>query len=203
MEKLLREAGISLTQNQLESLWKFHKLIRKYNTECDLTRLYNFESMVIKHYIDCLITDRFVKPGPPLIDIGTGAGFPGIPLKILNPEMTVTLAEPKPQRVKFLHIAISELGLKNINIYPHKITSNNNLEGYNSVITRAFETIDKTLKRVEKLLNKNGKIYFMKGPNSSEEIREAQKASPQYSLINDFSYSISSRDKRRLLVFTR
>lgn len=203
LDQLLKEQKFVLKQQQLEQLWRFHKLLRENNKDHDLTRLLKFETIVTKHYIDCFSVSKFIKMNSPLLDIGTGAGFPGFPLKILLPQLKITLAEHRPKRVNFLNIVIKELGLKDIEAYPHKVISNSELKGFNSVITRALETIPETLKRVKNIVNSNGSVIFMKGPNCSQEIGEAKLASPIFKLDQDIHYSISSLDKRRLVIFSR
>lgn len=202
LNKSLIKHNIRIKQDELEKLWAFHKLIILNNKDRDLTRIINFEAMVTKHYVDCLILQKFFTSKTPLLDIGSGAGFPGIPLKILNPKVSFTLAEPKPSRIKFLETVIKELKLENIEVYPHKIVRQTSLPKFNTIITRAFETIPKTLFRVEKLLMPNSKIIFMKGPGVEKEKGEAGLASPFFKLEKDISYKISNVDERRLIIFT-
>ncbi len=203
LDELLKREKITLTQRQLELLWKYHKLIRENNKDHDLTRLFKFETIVTKHYVDCLTVPKLVPFDGPLLDIGTGAGFPGIPIKIARPELKIVLAEHRPRRVDFLNLVISELKLENIEAYDHKVISSSPIGPFNSVITRALETIPETLVRVSSLVAKNGKVIFMKGPNCSKEIGDAKTASPTFILHKDLHYSISKIDKRRLVVFTR
>ncbi len=209
LDELLSKQNIKLSQNQLELLWKYHKLLRSNNKDSDLTRLFKFETIVTKHYVDCMMVAKLSKITGPLLDIGTGAGFPGIPLKIMVPELEVILAEHRPRRVTFLELVISELKLKNVRTYPHKIiretkifdSSKQTPLKFQSIITRALETIPQTLNRTENLITKKGNVIFMKGPNCEEEIREARIASPLFKLFSDIHYSISKQDKRRLVVF--
>jgi 16S rRNA (guanine527-N7)-methyltransferase len=203
LDALLKQSGISLNQNQLENLWKFHKLLRENNKDHDLTRLIKFETIVTKHYVDCISVPKLMKLKGPMLDIGTGAGFPGIPIKIFLPELKITLSEHRPRRVDFLNLVIKELGLKDIDVHPHKVVSGTKLEKFNSIITRALETIPETLARVKGLVNSGGEVIFMKGPNCSEEIREAVSTASLYKLENDIHYSISDLDKRRLVTFSR
>src|SRR3954452_4738002 len=147
LEELLSRSGIRLNREQLEQLWRYHNLIRKRNQDRELTRIIEFESMVIKHYVDCMIVGKFLTLPSPLLDIGTGAGFPGIPLKIRYPHLKLILAEPRPKRIEFLKEVIAELGLKNIEVFDHKVVSENFYQPVKGVITRAVEPIEKTLLR--------------------------------------------------------
>lgn len=198
----LTSQDIKLDKLMLDKLWSFHNLILKHNKNSDLTRIINFDNMVTKHYIDSLIINKHLSFKSTLLDIGSGAGFPGIPIKISNSDLEIVLAEPKKTRIDFLNLVIKTLDLKKITVHPHKIVRASNLNKFNTVITRAFETIPKTLFRVEKLLNKNAKIIFMKGPNADAEKFDANLASPYYSLEKDITYKISSKDIRRLIIFT-
>src|SRR5688500_9185945 len=111
MGDMLARSGLKLNKEQLDQLWRYHNLIRNRNQDRDLTRIVEFEQMVVKHYVDCMIVGKFVTLPTPLLDIGTGAGFPGIPLKIRYPHLKITLAEPRPRRVEFLKEAVQKLGL--------------------------------------------------------------------------------------------
>lgn len=202
LNKILLMQNIKLNQDELDKLWLFHTLIIKHNKDRDLTRIINFDSMATKHYVDSLIVNNLVKLKSPILDIGSGAGFPGIPLKIINPDLEICLAEPKKSRVDFLNMIIKKLDLKKIKVHPHKIVRATKFDSFNTIITRAFETIPKTLFRVENLITSNSKIIFMKGPNSEKEKGEASFASPFYKLSNDITYKISSNDYRKLIVFT-
>jgi len=204
LDELLKKGKIHLNQNQLENLWRYHKLIREHNKDHDLTRLIKFETIVTKHYVDCLSVPKLIDLKGPMLDIGTGAGFPGIPIKIFMPELKVTLSEHRPRRVDFLNLVIKDLGLKDIETYSHKIIYGSKLEKFNCIITRALETIPETLRRVRDLVNSGGIVVFMKGPNCSEEIREAAlTTSLIFKLKSDLHYSISDLDKRRLVTFIR
>ena len=77
MNRMFKSAGLSLDEKIVDRFWAFHQLLRQRNEELDLTRIFNFESMVIKHYVDCALVARMVDLPSPLLDIGTGAGFPG------------------------------------------------------------------------------------------------------------------------------
>jgi 16S rRNA (guanine527-N7)-methyltransferase len=169
---LLKQHGVDLKPNTIDLLWKYHRLIHTNNQDGDLTRLRAFETMVERHYADCCLLNAFVDNWPDrMIDIGTGAGFPGIPLKIVNPNINFTLCEPRNVRVDFLNMAIQKLDLKNINVFGHKITSASLDFPVKGVITRAFEDIDKTLVRIQNSLEIGGRAFFMKGPALKEELK--------------------------------
>lgn len=205
MDQMLKAAKIFLNPSQLEQLWKYHQLIRKRNEDRELTRIVGFEPMVIKHYIDCMILGQLWKFPTPIVDVGSGAGFPGIPLKILIPSLKMILAEPRPKRIEFLNEVISELGLKDIEVFEHKVVSRSFTTPVQAVITRAVETMDKTALRTSGALEVGGQLIFMKGPNADDEIKEMkQRFGDTFTLILDKAYTLPKTDhQRRLVVFVR
>jgi 16S rRNA (guanine527-N7)-methyltransferase len=196
MAHLLEKASIRLLGHQLQQLWRYHNLLRKYNETRELTRIIGFENTVIKHYVDCMIVGQYVKLPSPLVDIGTGAGFPGIPLKILFPHLELTLAEPRPKRIEFLQIVIQTLGLKNTRVFEHRVVSRSFQEPMAGAITRAVETIDKTILRTSACLSEGGRLIFLKGPNVDPELKEMQRQDTAYSLPG-------TRHNRRLVVLEK
>jgi 16S rRNA (guanine527-N7)-methyltransferase len=206
LREWFKRSQLSLDEKQVQQIWQYHTLLRKKNAEYDLTRIYQFDNMVQKHYIDCILVAKLLDwnlPSP-LLDIGTGAGLPGVLLKIACPGTELILSEGRHKRIAFLHEAVQALGLKGIEIYEGKIYPSFS-RGVNGIITRALESIPKTLERVRKSLGPGGKAIFMKGPDCEEELEEALKIlGASYKLIKDVSYMIPySSHHRRLVVFRR
>jgi 16S rRNA (guanine(527)-N(7))-methyltransferase RsmG len=206
LREWFERADLSLEDHQYKKLWMFHTLLREKNEEYDLTRIYQFDSIVQKHYIDCVLVAKILnwKLPSPLLDIGTGPGFPGIPLKIACPEVGLILSEGRHKRVQFLREVVETLGLKGVTIYDHKVYASSSLK-IKGVITRALESIPKTLARVRRSLVPGGTAIFMKGPHCEEEVQKALVQFPaEYHLIQDLSYSIPrSTHRRRLILFER
>jgi len=201
---LFAQCGITLTDDQTAKLWRYHEMLRGHNADLNLTRLHNFESMVLKLYVDSVLPAQLTDLPSPLMDLGSGPGMPGIPLKILHPDLEIHLAEGRARRVEFLRRAVADLGLKNIHILQKKITPDFELD-LAGVITRALETMDLTLERVQGCLARGGRLIFMKGPGCGAEIQTARaRFAGKYTLIADHAYRIgSTRHERRLVVFER
>jgi len=204
LSKILRGSGISLSPAQTGQLWKYHQLLRQYNKELNLTRILNFQSMVRKLYIDSIMPGRIIDLPSPLMDLGSGAGMPGIPLKIANPKIEIILAESRRNRVQFIETVLGELGLKKISILGRSVSASTEAPVM-GIITRAVETIRKTLERIVGSLAKGGLAIFMKGPECEEEIEEAlDRFGRGFRLIRDHHYRLpNSSDERRLVVFER
>jgi 16S rRNA (guanine(527)-N(7))-methyltransferase RsmG len=204
MSALLESAGVALSPAALDKLWTYHLLLRHYNSELNLTRVHNFTGMVLKLYADSILPGKMMELPSPLLDLGTGPGMPGIPLKIAYPELRVILAESRQKRVDFLRTARESLQLEGLEIVGQKITSDfqNSVAG---VITRALESIATTLDRIAGCLLKGGLAIFMKGPHCDQEIREAeQRFDQEYRLLQDLPYHIpDTPHQRRLVVFQR
>lgn len=205
MRELLVRSGIELSPAALNQLWRFHQLLRERNEDRDLTRLIEFESVVIKHYVDSLYVGKLIRLPSPLVDVGTGAGFPGIPLKIGYPNVELTLAEMRPRRVVFLNDAIRILGLQRAKTFDHRVSSRSFTEPVRGVITRAVEPITKTLLRTSGATDTGSQIIFMKGPGVDEELREAvREFKRDYRLVRDEPYTLPhTPHERRLVVFER
>lgn len=169
MKELFTRSGISLDEAQIEKFRRFYELIIRHNDEFDLTRLRQFEDIIVKHFVDSVFITRLCPIPSPLLDIGTGAGFPGIPLKIALPGLSLILAEPRHRRVVFLRKAVEELGLEGVSIYPHMVTPHSSFE-VRAVITRALESVEKTVHRADHLLPRGGRIILMKGPAAEDEL---------------------------------
>jgi len=180
--------------------------LREKNAEYDLTRIYQFDNMVHKHYIDSILAAKLLHwdlPSP-LLDIGTGPGLPGIPLKIVSPKTTFILAEGRHRRIRFLKEVVEALGLKGIEIYEGKIYASFS-RPVRGVITRALETIPKTLSRVRNCLAPGGDAIFMKGPHCDEEVVQASRDfEGAYKAVQDLRYTIPHTTyHRRLIVFRK
>ncbi|MCU0847899.1 MAG: 16S rRNA (guanine(527)-N(7))-methyltransferase RsmG [Spirochaetes bacterium] len=200
LAELFKSAGYSLNTRQIDSFAVYYGLLEKYNDEFDLTRLKRFEDIAEKHFIDSMMVTKLTDITGPLLDIGTGAGFPGVPIKILMPGLDMILSEPKKKRVEFLKILIRELELDGIEIYPHMITDKSHFK-VNSVITRAFEPINETLRRVDHFLPRGGTVIFMKGPEVSREIEDLdQYSKTNFEFEGDTRYVLPGTSYDRRLV---
>jgi 16S rRNA (guanine527-N7)-methyltransferase len=204
LETILTRCGIALDGAQLELLWRYHQLLRQANAELNLTRIHNFENMVLKHYVDSLLVLEHLELPSPLIDMGSGPGLPGIPLKIARPEVKIILAEPRGARAAFLREACAKLGLEDIEVYAHKLGLDYPGK-VGGVITRAVGSIPETLDRVASCLVIGGRMIFMKGPGCDAEMAEAAETHAQvFRLAVDHAYTIpGTPHHRRLVVYER
>lgn len=198
--QLLTQYGVDLPSPTLDKLWAYHQLLREHNHDQDLTRLIGFDTIAQRHYADCMILHGMMQgrwPSP-LVDVGSGAGFPGMMIKLMSPATKIVLAEPRPRRVQFLEMVIRELGLSDISVFGHKVTSRSLTQPFAGAITRAFETVEKTLPRFGGCLGLGGKAIFMKGPKAVEEVASFQ--SDEYKIIRNQAYRIPNTQQDRVLL---
>jgi 16S rRNA (guanine527-N7)-methyltransferase len=182
----------------------FYRILMQEQKRLNLTRLLKFHEIAIKHFIDSLWILKLTKLQFPLLDLGTGPGFPGVPLKILFPNEKILLAEGVQKRVEYLKRVRDELELKNLDIIGRNINSEF-VYPVRGVVTRAVEDISNTLSNVSSCLQVGGKVYFMKGPGVDPEIIAAkEKWSEFFKLTEDYRYDLpKTTQNRSLIVFEK
>lgn len=184
-------------------LIEFYLLLMNHQKTDNVTRLIKFRDIAIKHFIDSLIVARLTKLTFPLLDVGTGPGFPGIPLKIVYPNEKIALAEGVKKRVDFLKSVRDGMNLKELQIFGRNIDEEFEYP-VQGVITRAVEEIPRTMQNAINCLQPGGRLFLMKGPNVDHEIKAAQKLSEYYRLVEDHKYSLpNTPHERRLVVYEK
>ena len=114
--KGLSELGLTITEEQIEKFDKYYEMLIETNKVMNLTSITEYDEVIIKHFIDSLLVVNIfdINQSKKMIDVGTGAGFPGIPIKIMFPHLQITLLDSLNKRLKFLNDVIDELGLESI-----------------------------------------------------------------------------------------
>jgi 16S rRNA (guanine527-N7)-methyltransferase len=204
LAELFEAGGIELTPKQIDLFWQLDQLLSAHSDELDLSRLKGFESVVVRHLLDSALPATMIDLPSPLLDVGTGAGFPGLPIKIMRPELHLILAESRGKKLAFLDEVIDRLGLTGVDVYPHKVTSSFNRAAA-GLITRDLEPIAKTLARAIHILPQGGVAIFLKGPSADDEIHAAHgEFGDDFELADDRPYTlVGGRHRRRLVVFKR
>lgn len=199
---IFRNHDFNCTHEERRKLAHFYNLLMKNQEHQNFTRLLKLKDVAIKHFIDSLIVTELVELKFPLLDVGTGPGFPGIPLKIRYPKEKILLGEGVQKRVEFLKQVREELKLENLDIIGRNINEHF-VYPVQSVITRAVEDIPNTLRNVMSCLQEGGCAYFMKGPNVDPEIEMARELSEFYKLEKDIAYDLKHTENHRRLVVYR
>ena len=199
----IKRLGITPTEEQLQKLEKFYQLLIEWNQKINLTRIIEKEDVYLKHFYDSLTIVKevdFSKVNT-LCDVGTGAGFPGIVLKIFYPNLKITLIDSLLKRVNYLNEIIKELELKDIEAIHTRAEDYH--ETFDVVTARAVANIEKLLKYTMHLVNKNGKLIAMKG-NIEEELTEEvkKKINKKYKIekINKFLLPIENSNRSLIVI---
>ena len=178
MKNLFLSYNINLTDAQLNLFEKYYQLLIKYNGMFNLTAITEREEVYLKHFIDSVLyVDNLV--GDKLIDVGSGGGFPAIPIKILREDIEVTLLEATRKKCEFLKTVIKELNLKNINVInarAEEIAKDNNFrEKFDICSARAVARLNTLCEYCMPFVKVGGTFVALKG-NVTEELEQAQNA---------------------------
>lgn len=153
--------GLTVSEPQIEQLIAYLLMLRRWNHVYNLTSINQPEKMVVYHLLDSLSVVPFLQ-GDSVIDVGTGGGLPGIPLSIMFPEKQFTLLDSVNKKTRFLQVAIAELGLKNVTVVNTRVEKYID-QCFDTVVTRAFSSIDLMLQLTAHLTSQNGLFMAMKG----------------------------------------
>ena len=181
-EKDLKELGITLSENQIEQFLTYYEMLVEWNEFMNLTAITEYEEVMKKHFIDSvsLIKAYDVSKNVSVIDIGTGAGFPGLALKIAYPNLKVTLLDSLNKRIKFLDEVIAKLGLTDIETIhgraedfakPDKLR-----EKYDLCVSRAVANMSTLSEFCLPFVKVGGKFISYKSEKITEEMETAGKA---------------------------
>lgn len=182
MAKAAEDVGLELTTEQYDQFITYMRLLQEWNEKINLTAILEDEEIIKKHFIDSIKAfkrDEF-KKNVNMIDVGTGAGFPGIPITIMNPNINVTLLDSLNKRIKFLDIVISKLGLKNIKTIHSRAEDgarNKKLrEKFDIATSRAVANMSVLSEYCLPYVKVGGKFIALKGPAVDQEIEESDVA---------------------------
>lgn len=168
----------ALTDNQLDvpaeiqdKMLQYLHLMKKWNAVHNLTSIDDPYEMIMLHIIDSLSINRFVR-GERVIDIGTGAGLPGIPLALIHPEKKFVLLDSNNKKITFLNQVLIELKLQNVELIHLRAEDFHPMTCFNTVMTRAFSSLKEMLKASGHLVCEEGMFLAMKGAYPEVEIQE-------------------------------
>lgn len=176
-----KEAGIKVTKAQAEKFQKYLELLLNWNEKINLTAITDPSECVVKHFVDSLLFLKTVSPkqGAKIIDVGTGAGFPGIPIAIMRPDVKLTLLDSLNKRLVFLREVCKELDIEAEFVHKRaeeagKIKGMR--ENYDIATARAVARMNTLCEYCIPLIKMKGLFVVMKGPGLDEEMEEAKKA---------------------------
>ena len=178
IEKWANQNGIYISNHQYEELAAFQQKVLEVNKKMNLTRITNDEEFAVKHFIDSMTLLPYIPPGATVLDIGTGAGFPGIVLGILRPDIRLELLDSLKKRVVFLEESLEMLGLaETVKCIPERAEDWAKTGAQYDVCTaRAVAKMDKLLKYSMPLVRPGGVFLAMKGADVADELDSAEAA---------------------------
>jgi len=168
-EQIVRELAQDATPNSAKLLVDFLKLLDKWNNVYNLTSISPQQMWVSAHIYDSLSISRLIPKGS-MLDVGTGGGFPGIPLAITQPQREFALLDRSQKKTSFLRQAVIELGLSNVKIITSRIEAYKTDRLFDVIVSRAFSDLRPFVESVERLLSPTGVLLAMKGKNPTSEI---------------------------------
>lgn len=171
--------GIKLPDEQLNEFYEYMQLLLEWNEKMNLTAITDPEEVIKKHFVDSITIKKYIKEENRLIDVGTGAGFPGIPLKIVDKSIKLTLLDSLNKRINFLNEIIEKLNLKEVNTIhsrAEEYAKNKVRESYDVAVSRAVADLPILLEYLMPYVKLNGICICMKGPKAQEELERSKKA---------------------------
>ena len=182
-EEMLEKSSklnINLTVEQLNKFYKYMEMLITWNEKINLTAIIEPHEIILKHFIDSLTLDKYLKNNENLVDVGTGAGFPGVPLSIMNPTLKITLVDSLNKRLIFLQEVVKELKLENVELIHARAEefgqNKKYREKFDIATSRAVANLSSLSEYLVPLVKIGGKVISMKAGDAQEEIKNAQNA---------------------------
>lgn len=211
LEELLTSKNIKISPEQIESFDKYRNLIIEWNKKFNITAITEEEEMNLKHFYDCILLNELeiVKNAKSLIDVGTGGGFPGIPLKILNSKPSYVLMDALSKRIKFLEFVKEDLKLENLKLLHARAEELARKKSYRDSfdlsVSRAVASLNILTELCLPFVKVGGYFISMKGSQASEEFDQAKEAIEKLGgkLYKKIDYSLSENDHERSLIIIK
>lgn len=171
---------IELNEEQIDIFYRYKQLLIEWNKKMNLTAITETKDIILKHFIDSLTIMKYIKENQKVIDVGTGAGFPGLPLKIANPTLNIVLIDSLNKRINFLNEVINQNNLKNIKAIHNRIEQTAReeqyREGFDIVTSRAVANLAVLAEYMLPFAKIGGKCICMKGSEIEEELENSKNA---------------------------
>jgi len=169
LERELAAPGLKLGDAQAATLYRYLDLLEKWNRVYNLTAIRERSRMVTHHLLDSLAVLPYLR-GPRVLDVGSGAGLPGIPIAVANPALQVTLLESNRKKSAFLTQAVGELRLANAQVVTERVEAWQTELRFDTIVSRAFAELGEFVALAGRLLAPDGALAAMKGVHPFEEI---------------------------------
>ena len=200
--------NIEINEDAIQKLSIYKDLLLEWNEKMNLTAITDEYEIIVKHFVDCLECSKAIKDEKKIIDVGTGAGFPGMVLAIYYPDIEFTLLDGLNKRLIFLQEVVDKLGLTNVKIVHGRaeevVRINNLFNYYDASVSRAVANLPVLLEYVSPYVKVGGYSIVMKGDSVEEEIKLAQNALKTLNLKVDekinYSYTVNNEEYNRSIL---
>jgi 16S rRNA (guanine527-N7)-methyltransferase len=182
----LNELGYENDFLLIEKLEIYLATLKKWNKVYNLTAINEDSEIITKHFFDSLSVNGFIQNSQRILDVGTGAGFPGLILALFNPDKSFVLVDGVSKKISFLQEMIGKLNLKNVMAVHIKVEEYKVTEQFDIIISRAFAEIKKMIKLTKHLIKVNGKFIAMKGPDVMNELDDLNLTFVNYDVMVPF-----------------
>lgn len=179
----LAQLALSVPDDVIDKLMAFLALLQRWNAVYNLTSIIDLEDMVLLHVLDSLAVLPWVR-GTRMLDVGTGAGFPGIPWALVHPEWSMVLLDSNGKKIRFLNEVIRSFGLTSVKTVHSRLEDYADEEGFDTVVTRAVGNVSESWVHVAPLLRVGGCFLGMKGQDPAGECRALLSARWQIAPVN-------------------
>ena len=182
MKQAANDVDMELSEKQYDQFIKYMKLVQEWNQKINLTAITEDEEFIKKHFIDCIkaFKSNELKSASSLIDVGTGAGFPGIPIAIMRPDLSVTLLDSLNKRINFLNIVVNALGLTNVKTIHSRAEDGARIkelrENFDIATSRAVANMTVLAEFCIPYIKVGGHFVALKGPAIEEELANSKNA---------------------------
>lgn len=178
IKNIFSSYGYNLSDKQVEQFELYYQFLVEENEKYNLTAITEQKEVVVKHFVDSVLPEKDIKKGATIIDVGTGAGFPGVPLKILRPDIKLTLLDSLQKRINFINQLLVKLGIDDV-ITTHSRAEDyvkNKREYFDVAMSRAVAQIPTLAEYLLPYVKVGGKVLMYKGNKLEEELKLGQKA---------------------------
>lgn len=199
---LLKNLNINLTDRQFTQFQKYYELLAEWNDKINLTAITDEHGVFVKHFFDSICITKAVKlDSQTLLDVGSGAGFPSIPLKIIYPDLKITIIDALNKRIKFLKLLTDALEVE-VELIHGRAEEYKRKHCFDIVTARAVANLNMLSELCVPFVKVNGLFLAMKGPKLKEEIESSSKAIKTLGgvIVDDIQYDVENQERHILIV---
>lgn len=209
LKRYASQVNTDVSDIQAEQFYQYMNLLLEWNEKINLTAITEPSEIIIKHFVDSITINKHVKENAKVIDVGTGAGFPGIPLSIIRNDVNVTLMDSLNKRIKFLDEVVNEIKLGNVDTVHSRAEelghNKDYREQFDIATSRAVAPLNVLLEYLMPFVKVGGYCICMKGSNIDEEIKNSKKALQLLSgeIVNIDSFELPETDYGRNVIIVK